>query len=174
MNATVLAVSVMSLGIMVGITATHYQHVDHLVKHGVPSVIVDPAPHVELNGTANDNLTLVKRGVVSPQVNTRSGKSTLRQRNISARSDISQANGSGRDEVLLEILAAMREEQKAIRKQISESNRDIDELTFRVDTHSDSFKPLHSTEVDRPRSLRNNGAIMSTDSTGAGLLPPKQ
>ena len=66
----------------------------------------------------------------------------------------------------------MRDDQRSLRKQISESNRDLDELTFRVDTHSDSFKPLQ-TEVERPRSL-DQMTDQPLNAPGTGLLPPKQ
>ena len=70
----------------------------------------------------------------------------------------------------MEILVAIRNEQKALRAQISESNRDIDELTFRVDTHSESFKPLGTLE-DRPRVI--DQAQEKSDRGKDELLPPK-
>ena len=174
MNAPILAGTVMSLGIMMGITATHYQHVDHLVKHGVPSDVPAPRLETESRGPGKEGTMLAKAVSVKSQVQPRSSKSVIRQRAASMDFNVSRSDGNAREDVLLEILAAMRDEQKAIRQQLSESNRDIDELTFRVDTHSDSFKPLHSTEVDRPQTLRNRDALHGAGAVGTGLLPPKQ
>ena len=49
--------------------------------------------------------------------------------------------------------------------QIAETNRDIMKLEFRVDTHSESFRPLPVSE-DRPFSS-------SIDAEGPGVLPPR-
>ena len=78
-----------------------------------------------------------------------------------------------REDALLELLAEMRKEQKKMHKQMAEQNREIAELTFRVDTHSDSFKPLR-TDSGRPKSLGNSALppqVPITDDDS--LLPPK-
>jgi len=164
MNVTALALSMMAFGVMIGITSTHFLHVHHLVEHGVPA-LVSP----------------VKTPVDAPQRERAadplpdSGKSiSLAASDTAAQAPVMPKvinKGSDREDALLEILAAMRDDQRSLRKQISESNRDLDELSFRVDTHSDSFKPLQ-TEVDRPRSL--NQMAEPLDAAGASLLPPKQ
>jgi hypothetical protein len=81
---------------------------------------------------------------------------------------------TAREDALLELLAEMRKEQKTMYKQMAEQNRELAELTFRVDTHSDSFKPLR-TDSNRPHSLNNpiGPATQIPISDDDSLLPPK-
>ena len=162
MNVVNLAVSMMASGVIIGITCTHFQHVHHLVEHGVPSLVApvddpqregeaEPLPASDTSISLATSDSAASQGPVMPKMTKR---------------------GNAREDALLELLAAMRDDQRSLRKQISESNRDLDELTFRVDTHSDSFKPLQ-TEVERPRSL-DQMADQPLDAPGNGLLPPKQ
>lgn len=164
MNATTLSITTMALGVMIGITGTHYQQVNKLVAQGIPAPVAPPldraleeTPVYRENPTPQRPFTLASSDVAEPR------QSTL---------PMMAESGNYREDALLEILANIRNEQKTIRRQLSESNRDIDELTFRVDTHSDSFKPLR-TEVVRPRPLDSPLQPMM-DEGGTDLLPPKQ
>ena len=163
MNLTNLALSMMAFGVMIGITSTHFMHVHHLVEHGVPALVspvdtpqresaADPSPDSSTPITLATSETGASQRPVMPKIT---------------------KTGSDREDALLELLAAMRDDQRTLRKQISESNRDLDELSFRVDTHSDSFKPLQ-TEVERPRSLDRRAELLDADALGSSLLPPKQ
>jgi len=59
----------------------------------------------------------------------------------------------------LESIEQMHRSQDNLRDQVAETNRDLMELQFRVDSHSESFRPLRSThESEIP--------------TGNGVLPP--
>lgn len=159
----------MTLGIVIGITATHFKHVHELAEY-------DSAVRTSLTGKAEN--THRQRSV---DQKSEGSESLARKRAmLLERSERSKKTADRQDQndALLEILTELsaelrgsRAETKALRRQVSESNREIDELTFRVDTHSDSFKPLHSIE-DRPRPM--NSPIESFDVNGPGLLPPKQ
>jgi hypothetical protein len=152
----------MTLGVTIGITATHFKHVRELAKYGLPS------QDVRIENLDDKNLGTLK-GVKNEAVSVLGGDSELKH--LDGKHQSRKTAGSPpQDDALLEILVAMRAEQKALRKQIAESNRDIDELTFRVDTHSDSFKPLHSIE-DRPRAI--DRTLNNFDAEASGLLPPK-
>jgi hypothetical protein len=92
------------------------------------------------------------------------------------------AQGERREEattlhVLEEILARLQELKSEnqnlhgvndhLQDQLAETNRDLSELQFRVDTHSESFRPLRASPNDlRGNSIRGAGAIHP-------LLPPK-
>lgn len=152
----------MTLGVTIGITATHFKHVRELAKYGLPS------QDVRIENLDDKNLGTLK-GAKNEAVSVLGGDSELKH--LDGKHQSRKTAGSPpQDDALLEILVAMRAEQKALRKQIAESNRDIDELTFRVDTHSDSFKPLHSIE-DRPRAI--DRTLNNFDAEASGLLPPK-
>lgn len=165
MNRTSLALSVMTLGVTIGITATHFKHVRELAKYGLPS------QDVRIENLDDKNLGTLK-GAKNEAVSVLGGDSSgSDEKHLDGKHQSRKTAGSPpQDDALLEILVAMRAEQKALRKQIAESNRDIDELTFRVDTHSDSFKPLHSIE-DRPRAI--DRTLNNFDAEASGLLPPK-
>jgi len=63
---------------------------------------------------------------------------------------------------LVDELKAVRQQNQELRDQVAETNRDLMELQFRVDTHSESFRPLKVTS--EPATLQ---------SEIGGVLPPK-
>lgn len=68
-------------------------------------------------------------------------------------------------EALIAKMENIQNQNRDLLGQIAETNRDIMKLEFRVDTHSESFRPLPVSE-DRPFSS-------SIDSEGPGVLPPR-
>ena len=56
----------------------------------------------------------------------------------------------------------LRNQNRDLRDQMAETNRDLMKLEFRVDTHSESFRPLPVSEE----------RIETTLDEGAGVLPP--
>ncbi|MBT8044231.1 MAG: hypothetical protein KJO79_04710 [Verrucomicrobiae bacterium] len=159
MNAITLSATTLALGVMVGITVTHHHQVNSLVERGLPAQATPaeaPVYHAVPNPQPQSTQPVVLASSDAPATRRPEMPIVVETSNY-------------RDDALLEILAAIRNEQKTIRRQISESNRDLDELTFRVDSHSDSFKPLR-TEVERPRPI---DTITPPASDSGGLLPPK-
>ena len=67
------------------------------------------------------------------------------------------------------MVSSLREELKIVQKQLAETNRDMAEANFRLDTHSESFKPL-KVESDKIYSLDPDKAPRALNT---GLLPPK-
>jgi hypothetical protein len=59
----------------------------------------------------------------------------------------------------LEAIEQMHRGQENLRDQVAETNRDLMELQFRVDSHSESFRPLRATQE-------------SEIPAGTGVLPP--
>ncbi len=62
----------------------------------------------------------------------------------------------------------MRDENRDLRDQMAETNRDLMKLEFRVDTHSESFRPLPVSE-DRPDTTLDVNRLDSLPSSG--VLP---
>lgn len=62
---------------------------------------------------------------------------------------------------LVAVVERMQGEQENLRDQIAEANRDLMELQFRIDTHSESFRPLRTAPDADPRPVG-----------GGGVLPP--
>lgn len=69
------------------------------------------------------------------------------------------------DQRILNLVERMQGDQLNLRDQLAEANRDLMELRFRVDTHSESFRPLRTTpEVDVN--------LLPPDPAALGVLPP--
>lgn len=66
-------------------------------------------------------------------------------------------------EALIRKMASVENQNRDLLDQLAETNRDVMKLEFRVDTHSESFRPLPVAE-DQP--------FTSLD-LGAGVLPPR-
>lgn len=67
-------------------------------------------------------------------------------------------------EALISKMASVETQNRDLLDQLAETNRDLMKLEFRVDTHSESFRPLPVSE-DQPFSSLNDEEI--------GVLPPR-
>lgn len=68
-------------------------------------------------------------------------------------------------EALIQKMASMENQNRDLLDQLAETNRDIMKLEFRVDTHSESFRPLPVSEAQPFSSLNTE--------PGLGVLPPR-
>ncbi len=66
-------------------------------------------------------------------------------------------------EALIAKLESFQNQNRDLRDQIAETNRDVLNLGFRVDTHSESFRPMPVSEDRGDTSFDN----------GPGVLPPR-
>ena len=73
-------------------------------------------------------------------------------------------------EALLDEIRALRGENRDLRDQMAETNRDVIKLEFRVDTHSESFRPLPVAE-DRFETTFDH-TFDPRFQTPPGVLPP--
>lgn len=67
-------------------------------------------------------------------------------------------------EALIDKMTRMEHQNRDLLDQLAETNRDLMKLEFRVDTHSESFRPLPVVE-EKP--------FTSLDATNGGVLPPR-
>ena len=138
MNKTILSLSMLSLGVIIGFLISHFsgaeEQADDEASQQMPLKRQLEASHPDALSDMNREMKLVSGAGGN-----------------GGRTNVDMATKSP-DEVLLDVLLAIRNEQKQLKEQIAESNRDIDELTFRVDTHSDSFRPLNTLN-QRPRAI---------------------
>ena len=165
MKTTTFTLTCMALGIMAGVTGMHYHQVRSMVERGGIDARLDsdmPAVRIVEQKTSQPVAELVASDVTAQPVVARS-QPVAESAFYPPRTE--------REDALLELLAEMRKEQKVMRKQMAETNREMAELTFRVDTHSDSFKPLR-TDSQRPRSL-DTSAPQIPISEDESVLPPK-
>ena len=165
MNAINLITSTLALGAMMGISGTHFHQVKTMMAQGgVPmstpletqatlSTIEEVAPSLMIP------VSLTSATAEPPQARLAPGPAMK----------AAAASLDARESALMEILREIRKDQQNIRRQVSETNRDMDELTFRVDSHSTQFRPMQVESV-RPRAL----ILQEDDSRLDDLLPPKR
>lgn len=70
-------------------------------------------------------------------------------------------------EELLAEVRALRNENKNLIDQVAETNRDMMKMEFRLDTHSESFRPLPTSEE------RGDTSSFGEDDEFTGVLPPR-
>lgn len=146
-GVTLAAVSAASFGhwwtVREFVTAAH---------HGLPMLAV-PQPHPEL--------PKAKTPETPPSI------STMLAVNSSKNSEPevpSQAQKEFFESLVKEVKTLHGENLKLV-DQMAETNRSIMQLEFRVDTHSESFRPLPISE--------EGSDISSSDYDGQGVLPPR-
>ncbi|BCX49110.1 hypothetical protein HAHE_30180 [Haloferula helveola] len=157
-----------ALAIMAGAAGSHYASVNQLLAfagmtgpNGLPSLKQERNRLVGVDGSdTNSLLSELKR-------QNREMQSTLAERRAALLSSTAtgmvdeggDAGGADMQLVLAELRAL-----NDLRTQIAETNRDLMELRFQVDTHSDQFRPLNT--VEEP--------IQELDAydTSIGVLPP--
>lgn len=71
-------------------------------------------------------------------------------------------------EALIKEVKTLRNENLNLVDQMAETNRDLMKLEFRVDTHSESFRPLPTSELRPDTSFQDPGF-----DDGPGVLPPR-
>jgi hypothetical protein len=82
----------------------------------------------------------------------------------------SPADETARKEFFEELLSevrALRNENKNLIDQVAETNRDMMKMNFRLDTHSESFRPLPTSEE------RGDTSSFGNDFDSPGVLPPR-
>ncbi|BCU78227.1 hypothetical protein [Luteolibacter sp. LG18] len=75
---------------------------------------------------------------------------------------------------MLEELKSLKQENRDLRDQVAETNRDLMEMQFRLDTHSQSFRPL-KLKNDEPSATRDAGpsVLDPLPRQDNGVLPPR-
>ena len=69
-------------------------------------------------------------------------------------------------ENLIQELRNLRNESRALTNQIAETNRDVMKMQFQIDTHSESFRPMPTSDERDDRS-------QIYDDDFPGVLPPR-
>ena len=171
MNSINLISSALALGAMMGISGTHFQQVKTMVERGAPPQVI---PVME----GSDDATLaVSDRLPVPLASTSpvTMKSTgLKITPVSTQTTTRQSIPKGdRDSALMEMLIAIRKDNAHLRNQLANTNRNMDELTFRVDAQSDQFKPLQTDPNARPRAMVVPDDEFIRPMESGDLLPPK-
>jgi len=180
MNAINLITSTLALGAMMGISGTHFHQVKTMVEKGTAIEVMprndsmddaNPSARPSIHQSAQ---SLPLQLVIAPSAKKPNSDSPSNTHSALPKKKV-RMSGDDRDSALMEILVAIRKDNENLRKQLSNTNRNMDELTFRVDTYSTQFRPLQTNASARPRALVVPDEEFGVPSMGGGqLLPPKQ
>jgi hypothetical protein len=151
-----------ALALMAGAAASHHWHLGEMLSYAQATRAWTAEQPAEGTPTpAGGTRELIRMVREENAVMERQ----LAQRRPAAPAPSHQSNGQ-LDQVLSELVAINRE----LRTQIAETNRDLMELRFQVDTHSEQFRPLN--RVEEPVEQLDAYDADSYD-TSIGVLPPR-
>ncbi|MGJ8676831.1 MAG: hypothetical protein ACSHX0_04895 [Akkermansiaceae bacterium] len=174
MNNLTFILTTLSLGVMTGISGSHYFQVKTMVER---YEITSQLPVEYLSGKTLSVIENVKKDFHElPQDEP---ESILKSVNGNMKELDTQNSQQTYDEALLKMAQlaqkmnldqdTMRAKQEAMSRQLAETNRDLAEANFRLDAQSDSFKPLR---VDRDAPSRFDGRAYEFNGD-EDLLPSK-
>lgn len=152
MNSTLPIICGTLLTAMVGAGVSHYWSVQTLVamapitQDTTPQFVAAPPFSQEL--TQKNPTPLVKESKISETI------------------PKGQSQEAFFNELLTE-LKQLKNENRDLRDLMGETNRDVMKLAFRVDTHSESFRPLPTSEQ------RADETFNFPDDNLPGVLPPR-
>jgi len=160
------------LAIMAGAAASHYHSVNDMVAfagmtraNGMPSTSTGPARLVSNERDARTILNELKRQNNSLQQTLAKNEAAISA--IPQRTSATPITGSGND--MQGLVAELVDQNRYLRDQISETNRDLMTLQFQVDSHSTQFRPLSLAEDDHALDTL---IAEPFESNYIGVLPP--
>lgn len=169
---TLPIVSGIALAIMAGAAASHHHSVDSMVAfagmtraNGMPSLSAGPARLVSNKKDARTIVEELKRQNDSLAQTLASNEAAISS--MPRASEQQAMTGSKSD--MKRLLAELVSQNRYLRDQISETNRDLMTLQFQVDSHSTQFRPLNLAEdPSDPRNLMPE----PFEQDYIGVLPP--
>ena len=154
-----------ALAIMCGAVASHYAAVDQMVDLARLNRTPLQSP-AALPAADSQTLALI----AELQKQNASLRDMLQHREASPAAPGPLPSGPT-EETLRAFLAELIEQNRGLRDQIAEANRDIMELQFRADTLSEQFRPLNATQTT---DILDSEELISTEDLrdDIGVLPP--
>lgn len=126
-----------ALAIMAGAAGSHFASVKQLVALAeASSLSIAPAPAAPAPDEALDTRSMI----AELRRQNEAMEDHLAGRTAEPLAATTEGDPSDLHKVLAELVAINRE----LRSQIAETNRDLMELRFQVDTHSEQFRPLNT------------------------------
>ena len=150
-----------ALAIMAGAASTHFMSVRQIIELAEHSVPIMPATAVPMTDT-DAMIAQLHQENQSLHGTLQSSRAML-SASRAGTTPVNAVTGNQTDRMLSELVAMNR----GLRNQVAETNRDLMELQFRVDTHSEQFRPLNITE----QSVIDPLGAPEYD-TSIGVLPP--
>ena len=138
--ATLPSICGAALAIMAGAAGSHFASVNQLVALAEGNTLPIATDGLPMAPAADDPLDTRSMIAELRRQNEAMEDHLAGRRNAPTQPAAAQGNPSELQSVLSELVAINRE----LRSQIAETNRDLMELRFQVDTHSDQFRPLNT------------------------------
>lgn len=138
------------------------QEIVGAVRHGIPLHAAPAMPVIPPPAAVPD---VVEKAPAAPVLATRTPSAAL---------PALAANDPGQQkfyETLVARMESLQNQNRDMMNQVAETNRDMMNLNFRVDTFSDSFRPMPVGEA--PVEMSYADASDSGDFGGPGVLPPR-
>ncbi|MCU0796859.1 MAG: hypothetical protein MUF31_13100 [Akkermansiaceae bacterium] len=161
-----------ALTLMCGAVASHFAAVEQMVDlatlNRTPPTASESAP----TPADPDTRMLIEELQKQNQVL----KDMLRARDGAVPNEPDLAAGTN-DATLRAFLTELMEQNRGLRDQIAEANRDIMDLQFRTDTFSEQFRPLNATQTDEifeSQGVLDSGNGLTDEQLreDIGVLPP--
>lgn len=162
-----------ALAVMAAAVFSHHRSVDDLIvlaEHG--AIGAPPKPAASAGDAADPTRSLIAELRRQNQALEHSLPGAGRPaggpaESVSTRPSPAAASAPSGD--LNQVLAELVELNRELRNQVAETNRDLMELQFQVDTHSEQFRPLNVT-TPVSEGLLDDGD--DDYDTSIGVLPP--
>ena len=150
-----------ALAVMAGAASSHFLSVRHMVELAEASQLPMPAVEQELAHPSAQEDTQALIAHIRQQNASLQGALTEQKTDLAQRTAKVAPQQGDLNQVLSELVALNRD----LRNQVAETNRDLMELQFRVDTHSEQFRPLQVTE-------QTYDSMDEFDPSAIAVLPP--
>jgi hypothetical protein len=151
MNPSPLIICAACLSAMIAAGVSHFWSVQSFAAHfsteNPPAILQEASPEIQ-------------KPTPEPQDRPR----VLELATAADKSNLSQEEFFN---ALLTELKQIKNENRDLRDLMGETNRDVMKLAFRVDTHSESFRPLPTTEESQDTTFR------FSEDENPGVLPPR-
>jgi hypothetical protein len=146
---TLPILSGIALAIMAGAATSHHHSVDTIVAfagmtraNGMPSLSTGPTRLVSNDRDAREVFEELKRQNDSLQHTLAKNEAAISAMPQQAGTQTISGNGNDMQRLVAELVT----QNRYLRNQISETNRDLMTLQFQVDSHSTQFRPLNLAE----------------------------
>jgi len=154
--------------VLTGISAagiSHWWSVREILAAAKSGGIIPVNPIPTSPVEAIQPVVTVVRPVETPPVVAKTEPTAVKKEPIRVSPTKDEHQAAASEEFYRKLIAEMHElrnQNRDLRDQMAETNRDLMKLEFRVDTHSESFRPLPVSEE----------RIETTFDEGTGVLPP--
>ncbi|MBB5352348.1 hypothetical protein HNR46_002593 [Haloferula luteola] len=155
-----------ALAIMTGAVASHFASVQQMVELAHQGKVAPPAP---ANSQSPDDASW-QEWVARLQQQNQLLRQTLESRTAGEVPEAPILTSTGlNDDDLRRMIQTLVQQNQELQSKLAETNRDVMALEFRVDSHSEQFRPLNLSE---PTEVPDSSSPLDDLREDIGVLPP--